>query len=577
MTPDATPDSSRRLRRFAHSLLAALAAATCVSAGHAQNVDRQLRRPAAHSFLGTRPSATTSFAERSVNMPAPGQLEFDYFVDSEQDHDFLRVFLDSTQSFQMSGRNRGGRVTLPIAAGNHTLRFAYHKDTQGDVGRDVAWVDRLRVTGGGLLSEVTSFDEALLASPSGYTAGGFGGGWAVAERAARRGIRRSQAGAFSGYHPGGVRSASERQLTWPAGSTRNELLLLYLVDSEADHDFFRVFVDGTEKLSVSGAERSDRATIDVGGPGAHTIRFEYFKDESVDEGLDDAVVFHLEARADGNIFEVGGFDDQTIGATPEGWTQAAGADAGWVVAPGVSPRLYAAPQNLAVEPEIDGELGTDYKQATRFPLRDSGNITGARGEAELLFDVSQPALFLILRAEGRTSQIGGEEGELTLYLDTNHTQTSSGGGCAADVLLPGAEDRRLRISYASPAGTGAASVVVAQDVGTCNSTSPWQLATGAELLTVNAAVIEPELDRGFVLLELGVELDETSDIVSSGRFGLGFVMSSANTVSYSLPGHDGTPLLESDVSTWQSVYLENATLSVRRPAHAIFDGVQRRP
>jgi hypothetical protein len=61
------------------------------------------------------------------------------------------------------------------------------------------------------------------------------------------------------------------------------------------------------------------------------------------------------------------------------------------------------------------------------------------------------------------------------------------------------------------------------------------------------------------------------------RFGVGFVMSPANTVSYSLPGHDGTPLLESDVSTWQAAYLENATLSVRRPAHAIFDGVQRRP
>lgn len=549
-------------------------AVTFAANGHAQNADRQLRRPAAHSFLGSHSSSTTSFAQRTVALPAAGQVEFEYFVDSELNHDFFRVLVDSTQAFEASGRNRAGRVTLPLTAGSHTLRFSYTKDAQGDVGQDVAFIDRLRVTGGSLF-ETNNFDEPLLQTPTGYTAGGTGGGWAVAEHAARRGIRRSHEGAFKSYSPNGIRSSVQRQITWPAGSTQNDLLVLYAVDSELNHDFFKVYVDGTEKFSVSGLNQSGSARIDVGSAGAHTIRLEYVKDESVDEGLDDASVLQLEAHSNGVAFELGGFDGQKTGAAPEGWQVSPGADEGWVIGPALSPRVYTFPEVPAALPSIDGLREADYKLGSRTKLRDSDNSTGARGKVELLFTANQPSLFLLLRAQGRTSELGSEEGDFTLLFDAKHRATLSGGGCASDVLLPGDEDRRLRISYESDVGTGAATVSVGQDKGTCNASTPWQAVSGSEAWPVEAAVLEPDKDLGFVLLELTIGLDAAPSVATDGSFGLGFAMNSAATLSYRLPGHDGLPLLENDVSTWENVILQTLTLTQRPPSHVLIDGTQR--
>lgn len=566
---------NRKLRALL--VAAALVGGSLTAPAWAQNVDRQLRRPDAHSFLGAHGSTTTSFVQRTINLAGSGgSLEFDYFVDSEPDHDFLRVFLDSAQAFEASGRNRAGRISLPLLAGNHVVRFAYHKDAAGDVGRDVAWIDRVKVSGGGSLSETEVFDLPRLEAPAGYTAGGFGGGWAVAEGAPRRGIRRSLSGAFKGYSPGGTRSASERVFTWPASSARNQLVLQYFVDSEQDRDFFKVFVDGTEKLAESGPERSKRAVIDVGAPGAHTIRLEYVKDESIDEGVDDAVVLHLEARADGKVFEVGGFDGQDTGALPDGWQMTPGAQARWVVGPGPSARLYVRPLDLDAPPQVDGELGSDYKQATRLSLRDSHDVTGALGEGELLFNVSPPSVSLILRAEGRTSAIGGEQGELTAYVDAKRLDTLRGGGCAPDVLLPGAEDRRFRISYDSAVAEEEAEVTIVQEAGTCNAMAPWQGVAGSEAWLATAAVVEPTLDPGFVLLELRIGLETASEVMESGRVGFGFSMDSAPTFSYRVPSHDSLPLLEKDVSSWETLHLEELPLGTRALAHAIVDGFPRR-
>ena len=52
-------------------------------------------------------------------------------------------------------------------------------------------------------------------------------------------------------------------------------------------------------------------------------------------------------------------------------------------------------------------------------------------------------------------------------------------------------------------------------------------------------------------------------------------MNSAPTLSYRLPGHDGLPLLENDVSTWENVILQTFTLTQRPPSHVLIDGTQR--
>ena len=88
------------LAKVASWMAAGAFAVTLTANGRAQNIDRQLRRPTAHSFLGSQSGPTTSFTERTVVLPEAGQVEFDYFVDSELAHDFFRV-LDPEKNFTL--------------------------------------------------------------------------------------------------------------------------------------------------------------------------------------------------------------------------------------------------------------------------------------------------------------------------------------------------------------------------------------------------------------------------------------------------------------------------------------------
>jgi hypothetical protein len=184
-------------------------------------------------------------------------------------------------------------------------------------------------------------------------------------------------------------------------------------------------------------------------------------------------------------------------------------------------------------------------------------------------------MLFIQRVQGRTAALGGEQGDITVYLDLQHLRTMRGGGCMGNSTLPGSEDRRIRITYVSSAGAAAATVNVAQDTGTC-SASAWQPATAGESLPVSAAVIEESSDLGFARLELRVDLSGT-DVATEGMLGLGLSVDSAPSVSYRLPGHDGFPLLSDDVSSWENVFLAQKTPGARTPRHVVLDGVQPSP
>jgi hypothetical protein len=151
----------------------------------------------------------------------------------------------------------------------------------------------------------------------------------------------------------------------------------------------------------------------------------------------------------------------------------------------------------------------------------------------------------------------------------------SGGGCGPDILLPSVEDRRFRISYESAVAEEEAEVTIVQEAGTCNAMAPWQGVTGAEAWLATAAVVEHHSDPGFVFLELRIGLETASDVVESDRLGFGFSMDSAPTFSYQLPGHDDLPLLEKDVSSWETLHFEDGPGRVRALPYTTVDGLPR--
>ena len=147
-----------------------LAICVCLQAGVAlaQGAERRSERPLGQAH------GSVSYMERTFVFPAKGACEFDYFVDSEAGHDFLRARVDGAQSFAESGSHRAGRATISVAAGTHVVRIAYERDASGSAGRDTAWVDNLRCVGGTLQASYR-FDDPLLSAPLGWQSGGASG------------------------------------------------------------------------------------------------------------------------------------------------------------------------------------------------------------------------------------------------------------------------------------------------------------------------------------------------------------------------------------------------------------------
>jgi hypothetical protein len=83
----------------------------------------------------------SAFLSTTVN--GPGTLSFYWKVSSEQNYDFLGVYLDDVRQAQISGEVNWTKVSLSIPAGSHTIRWTYAKDNLTKAGLDAGWVDRV--------------------------------------------------------------------------------------------------------------------------------------------------------------------------------------------------------------------------------------------------------------------------------------------------------------------------------------------------------------------------------------------------------------------------------------------------
>lgn len=81
----------------------------------------------------------------TVDLAAPGQLSFDWGVDSEEGADVFTFAVDGAPMLEETGRIARSTLTLPLPAGQHQLVWRYHKDSTVSQGEDRAWIDNLRV------------------------------------------------------------------------------------------------------------------------------------------------------------------------------------------------------------------------------------------------------------------------------------------------------------------------------------------------------------------------------------------------------------------------------------------------
>ena len=76
----------------------------------------------------------------------PGWLKFWWRVSSEQNYDFLSLFLDGYPTWpvsQISGETDWEQKTILLRPGPHQLAWIYSKDVEGSQGQDAGWVDQV--------------------------------------------------------------------------------------------------------------------------------------------------------------------------------------------------------------------------------------------------------------------------------------------------------------------------------------------------------------------------------------------------------------------------------------------------
>lgn len=555
-----TPLKSVLLRSLTVGALCALS--TSASAGDL--LRRHLERPLAQKGVGN----TTSYAQRSVTLSGPGSLEFDYFVDSEAAKDFLELTVDGVSRFKTSGADRGGTAKVLLTAGSHVLRFSYNKDATGSAGQDTAWLERVKVLDGSSVIDSFAFEEQPLGVAAGFEVGGASGGMAIMPTTRRYAMQRPIDGAFRGYQPSRTKSSVERTMIWPSGSTINALQLTYWVDSEEGYDYLRIYVDGTERFATSGANKSGRQRIDVGAAGPHRIELVYDKDESVDVGTDDARILDLQAVSQYGAVQLGGFEAGELGASVEGWTTGPLASSGlaWRVGHTLPRRVNAERAPASADPIINGVIENDYVNPSKVKLPNLGT-TNTR-PAELLLQSLDNGKYVFAL---RMPKGGNATSELELAFDVARSDTNAAKGCGELGTRPGAEDRRMVLSFG--AGLGAPTSVT-QEQGACNDAGGWNTVAPGDDWTVQAQAGESADDPNHVHVEFSVTPPVA--VGTPSEFGLALRWNRGGRV-LQLPRVEGEEPDFADAATWETISYAPGGVGLHLPLIAVDGWPVRRP
>lgn len=584
--------SKERTMSRSHLVLlgaAALAASTLgpkAASAAALESNRFAERPAGQAGV----NSTSSTMVRSYLFPVgTDEVSFDYFVDSEPNFDFLKVYVDNVVQWSMSGLNKAGHKAFSVAAGPHNIKFEYVKDGSVSRGLDTARIDNVAFTssaGGGVVA-MERFDTTDTLASHSWLPAGASGGWTIPGHPRNFGAGRPKAQ----VNVNSSTSYMEKtvSLSGAASPWFGAVELDYYVDSETNYDFLQVLVDGVVKWSKSGRHKSGHKVVPIAGAGNHTVRFQYSKDGSLSAGNDTARVDHVRfVNGDGVPLEVNDFDGRTpetapiavAGGTAE-WTSG-GTGGGWVVHRELPPLLYAPRQTSGqqltaryktfVEPVVDGSIDwrDEYVNPTRTPLFNFADPAGPPGVVGFVSSTNATNnLYLALRVKSGTGTpsmpvTGSEAGQITLYFDASRPLTLNDTGTCASPQLPGNEDRRLDVTYSNGTGVSASTVTVSELRGGCASGSGAWVALGANAAwlpdpATQIKISEPPLDPGFMHIELMVKLPAA--VVADGRVGVGLRRwNTANNPSEErLPSSDtGAPFAD-DVYSWSTLELSMPT------------------
>lgn len=88
--------------------------------------------------------SSTSTLIISLSTVKDDTISFYRKVNSEQDYDYMKFFIDNQMLDQWSGFKNWEKFSYPVSAGSHTFKWTYEKDPYVSSGADKAWIDDVK-------------------------------------------------------------------------------------------------------------------------------------------------------------------------------------------------------------------------------------------------------------------------------------------------------------------------------------------------------------------------------------------------------------------------------------------------
>lgn len=361
--------------------------------------------PYAQRSAGRPPSqagvvSSTSTLATTVTFPAATSytMTFRYYVDSEANYDFLRVYDTvtggvKTQVFAISGLKQTGTRTVSLTVGGaHSFSFEYSKDGSVDAGRDDARITSVQFRAGATLIGGDDFaGRAVGVTPPTWTGGGSGGGFVVDELTPHKSYVPEQVPAVEPLADGishGLREYPDATQAWlqnlGVASARPSVLDLY---ASASTGTFYVALDAQSADNALGNEAGKVTMWFDSGVNVTLRDTPSCGTTGVAPGPEDRQVSfsYASAGATSNI-TISGLDQKKY-VCGSGWVALVSGDLVWPVQVAARESPTGNSGNLMIEVGIrlptaifstDGRLGFGLRRTNptagityeRFPYRD---------------------------------------------------------------------------------------------------------------------------------------------------------------------------------------------------------------
>jgi hypothetical protein len=235
----------------------------------------------------TAPTADNGDSVLETTVTGPGVLNFWWKVSSQQDADYLDAYSSGSSAyFSISGESGWQQVSMPLDIGPQVVTWRYYKDASGSAGSDAGWVDSITITPPPAVPLATALDGPGLT----WTTGGDAPwtGWTFPS--------------YDGIDAAASGDIADDQESWVSTTVDGPgtIYFEWRVSSEAGYDFLEFSIDGVVQDSISGFDGGggegggggywEYRLYDVTGPGPHVLRWRYYKDGSISEGADLALL-----------------------------------------------------------------------------------------------------------------------------------------------------------------------------------------------------------------------------------------------------------------------------------------------